>query len=354
MTPARILLAALASAIAAAAPAAASTASISGSTLVVTAAAGEVNDIDFPVDSRGSGPRDSAGITAGPGCRQLEPDHVVCDAFDKTQVSLGDGDDRYFDFPTARATVDAGAGDDAVNVGDQDDVLLGGEGRDTLNGSSENDQIDGGPGDDSILGEEGDDRLAGGSGRDTINGDGQTNRAFGNDSIEAADGEQDLVDCSFGSDRATADAQDVLTDCEATTVQGGRPPGPTPTPTPQPSPTPQPETAPPALRIALSVNAARIRRGTLLKSGVRGRLAVNRGATLTLRLKARLGDREVVIGTATESVPALGEFTYGLKVSSRYRARVRKRKRLLVKVTLTARDADGGTASASKIVTMRA
>jgi len=65
-------------------------------------------------------------------------------------------------------TVDGGTGDDIISGGAGDDVLSGGDGNDTLFGQNGNDFLDGGDGDDTLDGGTGSDVMSGGAGNDTI------------------------------------------------------------------------------------------------------------------------------------------------------------------------------------------
>jgi Ca2+-binding RTX toxin-like protein len=107
-----------------------------------------------------------------------------------------------------KMVVNAGAGDDAVNLarlslnatangGPGNDTLTGTQADDVLNGESGHDVLDGGPGTDNLLGGDGDDTLTGGPGADVFHGD------AGADSLLAADGIADaLLD--------TGDAKDLF------------------------------------------------------------------------------------------------------------------------------------------------
>lgn len=87
------------------------------------------------------------------------------------------------------------------------DRLVGGGGKDRLNGLE---------GDDCVLGQGGGDRLKGGPGKDRLVG------GSGNDVIRAADGERDRVSCGAGKrDRAVVDRRDRVTQCER--VRRGKP-----------------------------------------------------------------------------------------------------------------------------------
>src|SRR3954447_3026360 len=90
---------------------------------------------------------------------------------DEVDVAGGGGNDRIrltgLDIP---ATVDAGAGNDQVFAGAEDDTLTGGDGTDHLRGGAGDDDLTGGNGSDTLLGGDGDDTLNGGQGADTIIG----------------------------------------------------------------------------------------------------------------------------------------------------------------------------------------
>jgi hypothetical protein len=91
---------------------------------------------------------------------------------------------------------EAGEGD---NVKSDVEAVYGGQGNDTLTGSSKDDTIDGQGGNDNITGGKGADFLFGGAGNDTIN---------------SRDGKTDTVDCGPGTDRIIGDKSDKATNCE--------------------------------------------------------------------------------------------------------------------------------------------
>ena len=97
-------------------------------------------------------------------------------------------------------TIHAGEGSDLVNGGGGKDHLFGQQGKDRLYGGNGNDAIDGGSGDDRLNGGPGTDKLFGGS---------------GNDSFSTVDGETDSLFGDGGADSATADPIDVLTSIES-------------------------------------------------------------------------------------------------------------------------------------------
>jgi Ca2+-binding RTX toxin-like protein len=140
-------------------------------------------------------------------------------------------------------TVDAGAGDDRIDVpgpgpvcGDGSRIDLG-DGDDTLRleGMEDTVQVFGGDGDDDIdasgqeeggryYGGAGNDRIAaggwvyGGDGADTLDGRSlATANLFGeagDDVLDMDDGEPDHADCGAGTDAVRFDFQDTVTGCE--------------------------------------------------------------------------------------------------------------------------------------------
>jgi VCBS repeat-containing protein len=116
------------------------------------------------------------------------------------------GDDLLLGDDAANV-IDGGPGDDSIHGGDGDDHLVGGSGSDTLNGDNGNDQLDGGQGsdflfgnggDDHLIGGDGDDQLSAGLGDDQLDGDAGDDQLFGtggNDHLIGGDGDDSL----FGS-----------------------------------------------------------------------------------------------------------------------------------------------------------
>lgn len=101
--------------------------------------------------------------------------------------------------------VDAGAGDDLVDLSDAFDAEIhGGSGDDILIGSPFADTIFGGDGNDTIIGGDGNDYLDGGRGQDSIRGDGGSDNIFGGDDSDEIiwnDGDgSDTVEGGQGND----------------------------------------------------------------------------------------------------------------------------------------------------------
>jgi hemolysin type calcium-binding protein len=134
---------------AAADPSLASTLTKSGTTLVYTAAPGEINDVSI---SAGGGTysvlnRGSDTLTIDPSLGDCESS---CPAPDITAVSvdLGDGNDKYTGGGTASHTINGGDGDDTIFSAHA--TMHGGPGNDLLRGGVGPNVLDGGPGDDRL------------------------------------------------------------------------------------------------------------------------------------------------------------------------------------------------------------
>jgi Ca2+-binding RTX toxin-like protein len=166
--------------------------------LVITAAAGQANDIfarrtptPFPptilVRDRGD------SVLPGAGCQRAGTE-VSCSAVgvNTIVVNAGDRDDRVvLQVPVDRATINGGPGadilsdanhvtDDTINGGDGDDKifgafagfnrLFGDGGNDTIAGGDASDFIRGGTGNDTLNGRGGNDELRGDADFDNLNG----------------------------------------------------------------------------------------------------------------------------------------------------------------------------------------
>ena len=91
---------------------------------------------------------------------------------DATQINASlQGFDDILDNRTAISMVaDGGNGDDTILGSSSNDTLSGGDDNDELQGEGGNDTLSGDAGDDSLLGGHGSDRLVGGAGADTFDG----------------------------------------------------------------------------------------------------------------------------------------------------------------------------------------
>lgn len=106
--------------------------------------------------------------------------------------------------------IEGGAGDDHIEGLAGDDVISGGAGNDIIWGGDGNDVIFGGPGDDIIHGGAGDDQLWGGSGNDRIYGEAGRDIIFGEegDDFLSGGGGDDIIFGGPGNDIIHGDAGD--------------------------------------------------------------------------------------------------------------------------------------------------
>src|SRR5207249_4843168 len=112
----------------------------------------------------------------------------------------GEGDNVNNDIDIVRG----GGGTDSINGSASNNILFGGGGNDSLNsfggnnalfGNAGNDLLDGGSGNDYLDGGDGNDILVGGTGGDQLKG------FNGNDTFFAKDGSTDTVDGALGTDK---------------------------------------------------------------------------------------------------------------------------------------------------------
>jgi Ca2+-binding RTX toxin-like protein len=125
-------------------------------------------------------------------------------------VRGGAGRDRIAGGPM-NDTLEGNAQRDRIDGGGGDDLIVGNGGNDAIRGEDGNDSLGGGRGNDHLDGGTGDDHLEGGPGRDLLHG------GDGNDSLAAADGEIDQLFGDAGTDSASADPDDILSDIESVT-----------------------------------------------------------------------------------------------------------------------------------------
>src|SRR6185369_3894122 len=95
--------------------------------------------------------------------------------------------------------------DSIAGGGDTSQIIYGGAGKDTLNGTGVNDTIYGGSGNDTIKGNGGDDTIYGGSGSDTISGSNGNDiiiGGFGADQLTGSNGNDHFVYLSVADSRA--------------------------------------------------------------------------------------------------------------------------------------------------------
>lgn len=177
----------------------ASYASVTNGVLTYEAAGGEANSavVGYGPGGTTSVTDSGAVIQAGPGC-SMQGDKAACNGVTSVVANLSDG------------------GDSAVSVLVFTKVTFaGGEGDDTLTGSTTSDKLDGGAGADTLNGGWGNDTLTGGDGIDSVDA------SYGADKIFVRDGAVDSVSCGADTDIGERDADDTLTaDCEAVVPPG--------------------------------------------------------------------------------------------------------------------------------------
>ena len=176
-------------------------ASVTDGVLTYEAAAGEANAITLAYSGGGATSVTDTGATiqAGPGCNVSQGGQkAACQGVTSIVANLGD------------------AGDSAVSMLLFTPVTLGGgDGDDTLTGSTTADKLDGGAGADSLNGGWGNDTITGGDGIDTVEA------SYGADKIFVRDGAVDAVTCGADSDVGERDAADnIAADCEALVPPG--------------------------------------------------------------------------------------------------------------------------------------
>ena len=178
----------------------ASFASVTGGVLTYEASGGEVNQVTLGYSGGSTTVSDSgAVIEAGPGCNITQGGHKAsCDAVTSIVLNLFDWDDSATStLLFTPVTID------------------GGEGADTLTGSTTPDRLTGGPGADTLTGGWGNDTLTGGDAADTIDA------SYGNDRIFVRDGAIDAVTCGSGTDSGERDADETVgADCETVVPPG--------------------------------------------------------------------------------------------------------------------------------------
>jgi Ca2+-binding RTX toxin-like protein len=182
-------------AVAAPAHAAGNTSAVkSGNQLIVTAAAGTVNDISLSRSLNGKffNVSDAVGFIAGSGCESTGPRSVQCSTvgIGEIRVVAGDGNDRVRLNTSTFSRVLGGPGNDIListhvisqarlSGNDGNDQIFG-AGIDSLFGQNGNDLLrggwfqSGGNGDDRLTGTELNDTLNGNAGYDRLDGRGGT------------------------------------------------------------------------------------------------------------------------------------------------------------------------------------
>ncbi|MEP5728333.1 MAG: Hint domain-containing protein [Sulfitobacter sp.] len=124
------------------------------------------------------------------------------DIFDASLDNSASPDGIYVDVGAQDDSVIGGTGDDTVLGGTGNDTIIAGDGDDSLLAGSGSDSVEGGDGDDFIDGVSGANTLSGGAGHDTIEGGQDSETIFGgtgDDSISADRG-ADVLDGGIGND----------------------------------------------------------------------------------------------------------------------------------------------------------
>ena len=232
-------------------------------------------------------------------------------AYAPGDYTMGDGPDRV------EVYAPSDLGPSSVNGRGGDDVLLAGNGAQT---------IDGGAGDDRIEGGFGNDTLTGGPGRDTIAADFTGSQCgilqsctipHGDDVVHARDGEADTIDCGVGTDRAIVDAIDTVTNCETVERAGTTGPADQTKGSQQQS----------AGRVVL---AKRVKLRAALRSGLRVKLT-GLPARRTITAKAMQGRRTVA--TARVKTTAKGTATATLRFTKAARRSLARKRSVTLTVT---------------------
>jgi Ca2+-binding RTX toxin-like protein len=236
------------------------------------------------------------------------------------------------------------------------DTLTGGPGPDVINGEQGNDVISGGAGNDTLTGEAGDDRISGGPGSDTVVADTSSCGLLagcpaGNDVVDVADGELDSVNCGPGADRVTADvvdalASDPLGNCEQVTRVAPPPPPPPPPP-------------PNAFSARIVGATGNLREGLVVKLSCSAACKLAASATISAKdarkahLRVAKRAKTVRIASATARLARAGTAAAHLHPAAKTTRRLKRLKRVAVNVTMTATDATGARATATKTLTIR-
>ena len=290
--------------------------------------------------------------------------------------------------------VSGGPGDDSFRLATSDgaDALDGGDGIDdltatspfllagfsyTLGDATANDgfvaqganltgieDIDTGEGVDLVRGTAGPNVITTFDGDDVVDGlDGADFIALGSqdDTVQARDGYSDRIGCSSGTDTATVDQLDVLSDCEHVTrtfvEPAGTfhplppPPAPPPPAPPPPPPTPSADTKAPVCRVSVAGTIREPRRAIRVTESCDEpvSLRVTLSAPLAaLVVAARVGDVRML----DRSFPNRTAWRrFSLRIPRGFRAALGRRATLRLGVAAT--DAAGNSSSQTKTIRLR-
>ena len=131
-------------------------------------------------------------LIGGDGDDQINGSGVV--SLGNQNIDGGDGND----------TIRGGSGNDTITGRDGADQLFGGGGNDSITGGDNNDRIDGQTGDDTIAGNQGEDTVTGGADDDVVTGD------SGNDDVTGGTGDDDISGGSGSDVLGGNDGNDTL------------------------------------------------------------------------------------------------------------------------------------------------
>jgi Ca2+-binding RTX toxin-like protein len=159
-------------------------------------AAGDINGDGFDDLILGADQADAAG-----NAKDLAGDsYVIYGAdFRSETAQIGGSSNDSITGTSAHEILVAGQGDDTVNGAGGDDVVQGGAGNDSINGGGGADSLDGGSGHDVLQGGTGNDTIHGGDGDDRLNGLAGDDRLLGGDGddvfvIKSGNGTDIIVD----------------------------------------------------------------------------------------------------------------------------------------------------------------
>ena len=122
---------------------------------------------------------------------------VICGLGGDDVINAGDGADIVFG-GEGNDVINAGQGRDVVDAGAGNDFVSGGKGKDTISGSSGDDDLRGNEGTDTLLGGAGDDSLRGGQKADSLAGGAGSDSLVGGTRPDVLDGGTGLDDYNGG------------------------------------------------------------------------------------------------------------------------------------------------------------
>jgi Ca2+-binding RTX toxin-like protein len=247
----------------------------------------------------------------------------------------GEGDNVGSDIEEISGTT----GNDTFIGSEGADDFSGDQGEDDIHGGGGNDTLFGGGGDDKVYGDAGNDKVQGASGADRVDGGPGSDQLYGDigscsvyfcsfdaDQLFARDGERDSVDCGDGADTAHVDQLDVVAFCASVDRETVAPPKGGGLAKPN---------------FGSSKKAVKVSRG--------GRFAYSFKAGAGLKGKAAFGK----LATKSFKVPKSGRVTLKMRLSAKKMAPLRAKGKIKIKVTVTLKNAAGGSSVASTNLTLK-